>query len=184
MNVNQEMQNISEINGGIAEKCVEFGKILGLDEPVSESVLNAALSDSSYAHNLLTSRRSPTFLRHLLDNPPTDGIAKIKPEEKSDVQLLKQISVAMWNWSKTGFSTVDDAVFQKRRDACMQCPNLEDVPDKLLYKVISGNDSNQKICSLCGCAVAKKARLSSESCPDKHPNQSGLSRWEEAYKGT
>lgn len=178
MEVTREIQNISEINGGIAEKCVEFGRILGLDEPVSESVLHAALSDSSYAHNLLTCRRNPAFLRHLLANPPKSDVPKLSPDEKSNVALVKQISIAMWNWSKTGFSTVEEAVFQKRFNACLECPHLTDEPDTILYKILS-ESSNQKICNLCGCQVSKKARLTSESCPDKHPTKNDLSRWEE-----
>ncbi|WP_338551342.1 hypothetical protein [Paenibacillus sp. KS-LC4] len=56
--------------GSIKEQCEQFGIILGLNGPVSEKVLFAAVHDASYAHNLLSARRSEMFLTHLLNNPP------------------------------------------------------------------------------------------------------------------
>jgi protein O-GlcNAc transferase len=109
---------------------------------------------------------------HPIMNPPA-------MPEKSDLELLKKISGAVWNWAKTGFATVDEATFQKRYDTCMSCPNLKNAPKKFLYRAIALNQADEKVCSLCGCVVVRKAQMTSESCPDRHPTQAGLNRWEE-----
>ncbi|WP_341277702.1 hypothetical protein [Paenibacillus sp. FSL H8-0537] len=63
-------QEMGAFTGSIKEQCEQFGIILGLKGPVSEKVLFAAVHDPSYAHNLLSARRSEMFLTHLLNNPP------------------------------------------------------------------------------------------------------------------
>ncbi|MVO98268.1 hypothetical protein [Paenibacillus lutrae] len=68
-------KQLGTITGTIEEQCEQFGIILGLNGPVSEEVLFAAVHDTSYAHNLLAARRSEMFLNHLLNNPPAVGIA-------------------------------------------------------------------------------------------------------------
>lgn len=100
---------------------------------------------------------------------------------KSDTEILGQISVAIWNWAKSGFSVVDQSIYSKRYNTCMQCPHLVDAPRKLLYKIITANNANEKACALCGCVVSKKTRIVSESCPDKHPENPELNRWGEPF---
>lgn len=55
------IEELREHQGTVADKCREMGELLGLSEPVSELVLQAALHDSSYAHNLLATRRNAAF---------------------------------------------------------------------------------------------------------------------------
>jgi hypothetical protein len=163
----------------VGEQRQQMGELLGLDEPVPEAVFYAALQDGDYAHNLLMSRREPTFLRYLLNNPPPAELPAPRAAEKSEGELLRKASEAVWRWARTGFSTVDEPTFQRRHGACLQCPHLADKPDKFLYKIVSSKSSGEKVCDLCGCLVARKARLTSESCPDQHPTQTGLTRWGE-----
>ncbi|WP_068775024.1 hypothetical protein [Paenibacillus sp. FJAT-26967] len=66
---------LGAFTGTIEEQCEQFGIILGLNGPVSEKVLIAAVHDPSYAHNLLAARRSEMFLNHLLNNPPEVDMA-------------------------------------------------------------------------------------------------------------
>jgi len=106
---------------------------------------------------------------------------KLNIEIKSDVEILGQISEAIWSWAKTGFSIVDQSTYEKRYSTCMQCPHLVDAPRKLLYKVITANNSNEKACALCGCIVSKKTRIASESCPERHPENPELNRWGEPF---
>jgi Zn ribbon nucleic-acid-binding protein len=35
------------------------------------------------------------------------------------------------------------------------------------------------VCGLCGCAIARKARLASEQCPAPHQERPGFTRWGE-----
>ncbi|QKS48717.1 hypothetical protein HUB94_20075 (plasmid) [Paenibacillus cellulosilyticus] len=71
-------------------------------------------------------------------------------------------------------------MLDKRLQSCMTCPNLAGKPESLLYKALSGNNEDP-ICRICGCVVSKKTRLTSENCPDPHPQMPGVSRWEEAF---
>lgn len=178
----ETIQEIREHTGDMADKCREMGELLGLSEPVSEAVLLGALNDSAYAHNLLVTRKNPAFLQHLLKNPPKIENDPQQADEKSSLELVKKATEAMWKWAKTGFSTVEQAVLDKRYNTCLQCPNLKEPPKKMVYKVVSANQSDDKICDLCGCVVANKVRLPSEACPDRHPTLPGVNRWEEPMK--
>ncbi|WP_127529433.1 hypothetical protein [Paenibacillus kobensis] len=183
------------ITGTIEEQCRQFGSILGLNRPVSEQVLRAAVHDPNYAHNLLAARRSEMFLNHLLNNPPrvdmgntaaSPGSANV-PAAHSNTELAVKAGQALWKWAKAGFSTVDDEVYRRRITACMACPHSQSKPDKLLYKAMSAASSAsansagiaEKICGKCGCVLSKKTRLPTESCPDNHPVLAGLTRWGE-----
>ncbi len=164
----------------LQNKCIEFGAILGLDEPVSETVLLGALNDSAYAHNLLVSRKTPDFLDVLLENPPYQPQAEIISDEKSTIELVAELSQAIWRWSKTGFSTVDEEVYDRRYAACQACPHFVDPPKKALYKLLKADGPDAKICDLCGCVAPRKAHLTSESCAAPHPSIPGVNRWGEA----
>ena len=176
----------SELNlfsdGGVAEnltieeQCIQFGSILGLDEPVAERVLSAALHSPSYATNLLVSRESPVFLTQLLANPPAAPAPDL-----SAAELMKHAAEALWRWSKAGFTRVDDKVLERRLSACEACPNLAAPPEarKRLYALAGTAAGSRSICRLCGCPVARKAAMAFEACPDPDPERPGLSRWGE-----
>lgn len=150
-------------NHELANKCIKhleeqrFFKVKSADEVIKNEIFNDQNENSMEASE------------------------DIRPniEIKSDIEILGKISGAIWHWAKTGFSIADQSTYEKRYSICMQCPRLADAPRKLLYKVITANSVDEKICTLCGCVVSKKARIASESCPDKHSEHPELSRWEE-----
>lgn len=162
----------------ITEQCEELGLILGLDGPVSAVVMQAALENETYARNLLICRREPRLLRQLLDHPPP-----LKRE--SARELVLKGAAALANWARTGFTVVEEAVYHHRLEACQQCPNLATPPGgtRLLYAVTGVGANERAICNLCKCPVARKARLTSEGCPDSHPEKTGLTRWGEPLDG-
>jgi len=167
----------------IEENCLRFGKVLGLDEPVSEAVLLSATQEPTYAHNLLVCRGTPEFMEFLLKNPPyKPDLVESTNHEKSNVDLLTKVSKAMWRWSKTGFSTVDEETHARRFGACQECPHLVEPPKKLLYKLAKTKGSDSRICRLCGCFASRKARLPIESCPLPHPSVPSVNRWGEPLK--
>ncbi|NEO81561.1 hypothetical protein [Moorena sp. SIO4G3] len=182
----ETIQDINHASGTIEEKCLEMGQILGLSEPVSPEVLQAATEDETYAHNLLVCRKEPAFLKHLLANPPQTLIQSFEPEEQSNLELLNKATSTLLRWAKTGFSVVDDETLARREEACLACPNLS-APQKLVQKLIPSKDATQKlgqrtgnkVCQLCGCNLGKKIRIPSESCPDRHPTAAGMTRWGE-----
>ena len=59
-----------DLDSSMQERCRRLGEILELGRPVSETVLLAALEHEAYARNLLTCRRAPALLNHLLEHPP------------------------------------------------------------------------------------------------------------------
>ena len=166
----------------LEEKCLQLGLTLGLDEPVSVQVLEAALRDEVYSHNLLASRRNSVMLKFLLANPPKPSATDGGPAQLSNVELVRRAASALLRRGKVGFTVVDQSTLQRRRAACLSCPHLVEPPDKLLYQ-LTGTDESRKICELCGCNVRKKIRLTSESCPGPHPEQEGLNRWGEPWLG-
>jgi hypothetical protein len=158
--------------GSVGDGCRRLGEILGLEGPVPEPVFHAAVHDAAYARNLLTCRRAPALLRHLLDNPPA-----VEPD--SAMALLRRASQALVGWSRTGFTTVDEATYERRVTACLRCPHLMEADrHRRMYRAVTGSD-RPKVCGLCGCAVAQKARRTSERCPGEDPEHPDLNRWGE-----
>jgi hypothetical protein len=154
-----------------------MGELLGLGAPVPEAVLTGALQDEGYARNLLVSRRQPSLLAYLLAHPPRKAVTG-GAAPGSNLDLARKASVALWEWARTGFSTVDDATFHKWLDACAGCPHQTERPDGLLHR-IAGGRADGKICGICGCPLSRKALLGSEGCPERHPTKPGLTRWDE-----
>jgi|SRR5215471_2589428 len=183
LNPDQEPAEVSTLSDdeNLEEKCLELGLTLGLDEPVSLQVLETALRDEVYSHNLLASRRNPVMLKYLLANPPQACVIGGAPTQFSNAELVRRAARALLRWGKVGFTVVDQPTLQRRRAACLSCPHLVDPPDKVLYK-LTGTDESQKICDLCGCSIRKKIRLTSESCPAPHQEQQGLNRWGEPWR--
>jgi hypothetical protein len=183
----ETMTTFSQLDREVQQKCLEFAEILGLNEPVSSEVLQAATEDETYAHNLLVCRKEPAFLNYLLANPPKlRSSPELLPQDKTNLELISKASHTLLKWAQTGFSVVDDETLERRENACLACPHLSE-PQKLVQKIIPSKEINQKIgqrtgkkvCNLCGCNVSKKIRIPSESCPDKHPTQAAMTRWGE-----
>lgn len=99
--------------------------------------------------------------------------------EPSNSDLVERAAKAIWKWSRTGFATVDDEVFQRRLAVCLACPNMMKVPKRLIYRATSSGDADARMCVLCGCIIAHKARLASETCPDQDSSNPELNRWGE-----
>ena len=168
----------SNPNLSLEEKCIEMGAILGLDDQVSEEVLFAALSDDTYAHNLLVCRGIPDYLNYLLENPPV-----IKQEPIPAITLVSRAAQSLVKWAGTGFSTVSDETYQRRLNACTACPDLRIPPDsqKTLYKLAGAQLNQRSVCIQCGCTVSVKARRSTDTCPAQDQANPRLNRWQEPF---
>ena len=156
-----------------------FGKVLGLDSPVPAAVMRRAMADSIFAHRLLTSRNSRGFLDSLMRDPRNRAYDVAEPPtELSNRELIGKAAKALVSWGKSGFSQVDQETYTRRIDACHGCPNLGEPGNQLVYK-LRRKSEDSRVCKLCGCVAARKARLPTESCPAAHPTEPGLSRWGE-----
>ena len=185
----QELIEIKDTDS-IPEMCDRFGSWLGVEKPVPEPVLLRALDDSAFAGDLIACRDAPAFLEALFTDPrnqryaPPPAAAAAGPA--GNVALVGRAAQAFLRWGKAGFTTVDAATLERRENACLGCPHLS-APQTLVQKLAGGEEgealgkrTGKRVCVLCGCNVGKKIRLSSESCPDRHPVLHGLTRWAEA----
>jgi|GEM_PF-1057685 len=165
----------------VEDRCFAFGHLLGLQEPVPEQVLLAALDTPSYAAQLISSRGKPE-LQELLKNPPALPPAPYF----TNTELVTRAGKALMRWGLSGFSLVPRQSLRRREDACLSCPNLSEPVNALQSMSASsapgveiGKRTGNKICGLCGCVVKNKMRLGSETCPDPMPGKAGVNRWGE-----
>jgi hypothetical protein len=168
------IQDLADIKlNSIDEGCRHLGRVLGLDEAVSPAVLISAVSSEEYARNLLTCRKEPAFLQHLLDNP-VRTTPKTEETRARSVEMLKTASLALARWSKVGFSIASEDVIETRLRACLGCPHIRQTSSSAAaYKLMK----TRATCGLCGCDVEKKARMTSEKCPGGDPKAAGYNRW-------
>ena len=161
----------------IEEQCAVLGKILGLQQAVSADVLSAAIADPTYAHNLLVARGRTTYLDHLLSHPPSLSSAP----DFSRAELMRRAGVSLFRWARTGFTKVTEERYHKRLAACQACPFRKRPSEsrKAFYRLAGVDVDKISICGKCGCVVEEKARRTSDTCPDAHPQINGLNRWEE-----
>jgi hypothetical protein len=165
-----------------AEKCQTFAYVLGLENPVPEKVLIAALDDPNYASRLLI-HRGDAYMYELLNNPPQ------KLAEISTKSLISKAGKALLNWGLSGFPTVSKVTLKKREDACLACPNLVESSSALQKITASSKITNEighrtgnKSCALCGCVIRNKIRLETETCPEEVAETPGINRWDEPVK--
>jgi hypothetical protein len=165
----------------LAEGCTEFGTFLGLDGPVSEDVFVGAMQDPVYARNLIISRSAPAFLKVLLDKPPQQKPAAGQAE-KTNVELLAKAARSLWNWTRSGMETVSDETYRRRLDRCAVCPHHTTAPNRAIYNLgaaFMDDTQERRICTLCGCVTANKARMATENCPSEDPHRPDFTRWGE-----
>ena len=165
----------------VAALRTRLGEMLNLEEPVSEAVARLAIEDPLYAHHLMVSRDNLDFLLALLSRPEQGRAGGEAPGALTTNALLARAAKALWRWSKAGFTKLDDATYRARLDACLACPHLVEPPDRLVYRVAAtaGAGMDGRVCGKCGCLAARKARLPSESCPDRQPGNPHVTRWGE-----
>lgn len=163
----------------LEEGCAALGAFLGLGGPAPAEVFYGALSDPDYARNLVIARPAPAFLKMLIDNPPRQ--AKDAARERSAGELLAAATRSLWAWSRSGLKTVSEETYGRRRAACAACPHHRDPPDRAIYTVAAKvlDAADRRICALCGCVTASKARMATESCPGIDPERPELTRWGE-----
>jgi hypothetical protein len=179
----QTPEKIELFGETIADKCKTFAYMLGLDTPVTERVLIAALENPGYGRRLLASSENEKTLYDLLNNPP---ITNASSSHFSNGALLNKASKALMKWAISGFPTVPKDVLKKREDACLACPNLTE-PSTMLQRFSApshqdtgiGSRTGNKICLSCGCVVRNKIRLATEACPERSAGGEDKNRWGE-----
>lgn len=172
-----------------AEAQARFGDILGVGRELPPAVLRRAMLDSNFAHRLLVSRRAPGFLNALIEDPanarfaPPDislpDAAAVEAAPASNMELLGRAARSLAQWAAAGFTHADEATQSRRLAACGSCPHAREAPLRFAYLLAGGGSRDAGVCGLCGCPVARKARMSTETCPGEHPEKPGYTRWDE-----
>jgi hypothetical protein len=176
--------------GSLEELCAGLGRILGLDGPVPAGAVVRALEDPEYAGALMRLRADPPALRRLLaeaggvDGSGGGTASAPAPSGGNDVaaseaELLGRVTRAFLRWTESGFTPVDAATLDRRLSACRACENYVEPPDRVLYRLARALGESGRVCRLCGCFAARKARMPEEACPAPHTTLEGMSRWEE-----
>jgi hypothetical protein len=163
----QELQGLEqwdEVRG-------RLGELASLGGPAPAAVARRAMADSRFAFYLLFTAGAPELQRRVLDDPQNAAWAR-EEEDASALSLATKAAKALARWGAGGFRTVDDATRQARLDTCAGCPSLSQAPERSVYQGLTLLSGDRRVCSACGCGVARKASLATESCP--------LSRWEAA----
>ncbi len=164
----------------LEEHCAELGALLGLDGPVAHAVVLRAGSDPDYARNLMLCRDNPMLRGVLLEQAQA---APAPAEVPGSAALAVRAAKALLAWGRTGFGTADETMLAERLAACTACPDLRSAPDRLAYK-LAGKALRDGVCGLCGCLVARKARMLDERCPSgAAPDRPGYNRWGQPLAG-
>ncbi len=129
----------------------------------------------------------PMFLGRLIEERPVDiadsplsleaarsGLPKWAPRPTAG--LLRSTAEALLKWGKAGFRPVGEAQAARRKAACLACDQLRPPGAPVIYRVVGARDG---ICGLCRCAVDKKVRIPTETCPAAHLDDPTLDRWGE-----
>ena len=159
-----------------------LGEALGLNGPAPMEATRRALSEALYAKALWSSRKIPALRDQLLAAAGQMRISGGADDTPTNAQLVAKSIKGALKWGMEGLKPAAPWVIQRRLDACLSCPHNVPAPDKLVYrgaKVAVGKDA--RICDACHCLINTKSAISTEHCPEKHPSQPELSRWEEPW---
>ncbi|MBE9246549.1 hypothetical protein IQ223_19230 [Microcystis aeruginosa LEGE 00239] len=152
---------------------------LDFEGELDDALLQKLVSDPLFKHHFIICKSNPKMLSLLLQSTLKKQYLNEGVSEHSTGELIKHGLEALAHWGRSGFSTVSDEVYVQRMAACRVCPHHVDAPNHAIYKFSSLGLKDDKICSLCGCNVARKARLTTEKCPSASLENPEISRWGE-----
>lgn len=172
----------------IREAQSKLGEILDLNGPAPVAVTLRVLIDSGFAEKLVTMRKFPDWRDRFLADPTNaafeltaDPLAQSEENAysvNSTVALIKKSSASLLRWGAAGFQKAEPAIVEKRKAACLSCDQLVESPSSLPYQIArSFAGSDRRTCAACGCVVAKKILMITETCPLADPDDPNHSRW-------
>jgi hypothetical protein len=148
---------------------------LRIDRPLPLATVERAASDPLFLHLLILERDQPEALARRIAEPVGRSRPKWTPEPTG--LLLRRAIGALARWAAAGFGRVEEAVAERRRAACLACPELRDPSGHPVHRLAGAGDS--RVCGLCSCAVDRKIWLPTEACPAPSPDDPSRNRWDE-----
>jgi hypothetical protein len=146
------------------EAATELARLIALPDQPDWRVVTTLFGDPVRTRDLWR-RRSGKELRELLGNTAFDTAPPAR-------ELAVRSAIEFWRWARAGFGVVDAVTFAQRMETCAGCEHYVNAPPRLIYALAKQATGGTKICGLCGCFMAKKARQASSECP--------LERWSAA----
>ncbi len=159
----------------LEEAATLLGAELGLAGPAPLEAARRALNEPLYARALLALRKMPALRDQFLADPCEIRLSAAAP---SSAAVVKQAAGSLLKWGMEGLKPAEPWVIERRIAACNSCKFQAPAPNTVIYrgvKVVVGKDA--KICVSCNCLTNTKAAISTEHCPEKDPEDPGLSRW-------
>lgn len=164
-----------------------LGAYFGLDADAPANVTARVLNDQRFAALVASMGKFPEWRQKFLNDPFN---AKFEvPDADTDqgrtrsltstATLVKKAAFGLLKWGTQGFFAVDPVVKEKRAAACTECDQAVEAPKTKLYEVANLGSSDTRMCDACGCLLAKKIAMPTESCPLAHPDDPTLTRWGE-----
>ena len=129
----------------------DIEKVLKAENPLSEEYVQKIINDSNFA----------------LQEYETSQKRMYEGLQKSNIELVLDVTKVLFKWAKLGFETVSESEYSQRLNICNQCPYLVDTTTSFLYKIKLKYNEDMKVCSSCGCIVSRKAVMPKEECPLK-----------------
>lgn len=163
----------------VDEAAARLGSLLELPGPAPLPATRRALAEPLFARALLASRKLPALRDQLLTVAQAVRITDTSPAPH---QLAAKAAKSVLKWGMDGLRPAEPWVIERRLAACAACAHQVPAPDTLVYRgaqVVVGKDA--KICALCHCLTNTKAAISTERCPDRHPDDPSRSRWSEPW---
>ncbi len=164
-----------ELESALSLISKEISEATGGRETISRKIAAKVAVDPSFAGRLIAKRGSPEGFKEIALQSERQGTPKWAPAMTA--RLALDVARGLARWAAHGFGEVAEDVLEKRRAACLACPNLTEPGDHLFVRKTLGWTT--EVCSLCSCAVEKKIRLPTETCPESDPDNPGLNRWGE-----
>lgn len=132
-------------------------------------VTEKAAIDPLFLHHLISCKSEKIMLSILYKE--CDSNTEPLSNLFSNSDLLKSAVSSTIKWLSSGARFVSQEEYEDRINICMDCPNKSSPPSSPLYAILN----SRYICGLCGCDIERKAKLTTEACPDTQHHEGG--RW-------
>ena len=127
--------------------------------------------DPLLSHHLAVTSDDPELFALVLEGANASG--EHLPE---GTKLVSTALSRLGAWVGSGLRCVPSVERVRRLQICAGCPHVQTREMRGLHRLVSWQQRDA-VCGLCGCIVRHKARLATETCPDR--SAGGRGRWDE-----
>lgn len=152
-----------------------LAKVLKIEDTIPAAVAQRAAFDPIFLRRLLAEQSTSMATSRVATEALAGGLPPWATAPT--MALLISATHALARWAMTGFRSVPAEHVRQRLEACFACPALQTQGRRgVSARLALGSPA---VCGLCHCAVAKKARLPTETCPMPLAEDPAVNRWGE-----